>query len=164
MTSGRSSHINQLQANTSLIFGPEFDQTWFPSKFNRGSIEKFQYLLGAQMTPEGKKYPLLPPILFPDGPQNKKDVFLNPALVRVRIFSCDTFTTQYTEECTGTKGYLVQSCCRTWWGKKAKVYWWDQYYYILQKKVPTVTNTATFNKSLVACRKQNPLWSQALWD
>ena len=35
-------------------------------------------------------------------------------------------------------------CCRTWWGKKAKVYWWDQYYYILQKKVPTVTNTCTY--------------------
>ena len=97
MTSGRSTHINRLWVHASLIFGPEFDQTWFPSKANRGSIEKLQNLLGACMTPKGKKYPLLPPILFPDGSQNKKDVFLNPALVKVRIFFCKTFTTQYAD-------------------------------------------------------------------
>ena len=87
MSSGRSSHVNRLRGHGSLIFGPEFDQKWFPAKFNRGSIKKLQELLGVQTTPEGKKYVLLAPILFPDGSNDKKDVFLNPALVRVSIFS-----------------------------------------------------------------------------
>jgi hypothetical protein len=93
MSSGRSSHINRLRNNASVIFGPGFEQHWFPSKFNRGSIEKLQELLGAQMTSKGKKYLLLPPILFPDGSQNKRDVFLNPALIRVSIFTSQAFTT-----------------------------------------------------------------------
>lgn len=87
MSSARSSHINRLRNNAAVIFGPGFDQNWFPSKFNRGSIEKLQELLGAHMTPKGKKYLLLPPILFPDGSQNKRDVFLNPALIRVSALS-----------------------------------------------------------------------------
>ena len=97
MMSGCLTHINWLWGHTSLIFSPKFDQTWFPLKANRGSIKKLQYLLGACITPEGKKYPLLPPILFPNGSQNKKDVFLNLALVRVCIFFCKTSTTQYTD-------------------------------------------------------------------
>ena len=93
MMSARSSHINCLRNNASLIFGPGFDQMWFPSKFKRGSIEKLQVLLGAQMTPKGKKYLLLPPILFPDGSKSKRDVFLNPALVKVSLSPHHAFTT-----------------------------------------------------------------------
>ena len=85
MTSGRSSHVNRLRSNGALIFGPGFEQGWFPSQIDRGAIDKLQTLLGAHMTPEGKKYRLLPPILFPYGSQNRKDVFLNPALARVSV-------------------------------------------------------------------------------
>ena len=85
MTGGRSFHVNRLRGCGAMIFGPGFEQIWFPSRINRGSIEKFQTLLGAHMTPEGKKYPLLPPILFPTGSQNRKDVFLNPALAKASL-------------------------------------------------------------------------------
>ena len=44
-----------------------------------------QELLGAYMTAEGKKYALLPPILFPQGSKNPTDIFLNPALVNVSL-------------------------------------------------------------------------------
>lgn len=50
-----------------------------------------QALLGANMTSQGKKYPLFPPILFPDELQRKKDVFLNPALVRVSLYAYKDF-------------------------------------------------------------------------
>jgi hypothetical protein len=79
----RSSHVNRLRSNGSMIFGPGFEQQWFPSKFNRESIEMFQDLLGVHMTSMGKKYPLLPPIFYPNESQSKRDVFLNPALVNV---------------------------------------------------------------------------------
>lgn len=97
MTSARSSHVNRLRHSASLIFGPGFEQCWFPSKFNgRGSVEKLQVLLGAHLTAQGKKYPLIPPILFPDGSTNKRDVFLNPALVRVSFVYYQVFTTILT--------------------------------------------------------------------
>jgi hypothetical protein len=85
MVAARSSHINRLRSHGTLIFGPGFDVEWFPSKFNRGSIEKLQDLLGAHESPVGKKYDFLPPILFPNGSTKKSEVFLNPALVKVRI-------------------------------------------------------------------------------
>jgi len=85
MMAARSSHINCLRGHASLIFGPGFNQEWFASGFQRASIEKFQGLLGANSNQKGKKYPLLPPILFPDGSKSGRDVFLNPVLVRVRI-------------------------------------------------------------------------------
>ena len=88
MSSLRSSHINRLRANGTLIFGSGFQQEWFPSKFERGSVETLQKLLGAHMTPKGKKYLLLPPILYLDGSsKNKRDLFLNPALIKVSTFA-----------------------------------------------------------------------------
>jgi len=93
MSSARSSQINRLRNHGALIFGPDFDQNWFLSKSDRGSVEKLQKLLGAHMTPEGRKYPLLPPILFPDQSQKQSDVFLNPALVRVSTLSYRAFAT-----------------------------------------------------------------------
>ena len=98
MSSTRSSHINRLQTHASLIFGSGFEQDWFTSKYKRGSIEKLQELLGANVTSKGKKYPLLPPILFPNGSRSKKDIFLNPALVRVSVLSYQAFATWYTHK------------------------------------------------------------------
>ena len=56
-----------------------------------------QKLLGAHVSQEGKKYHVLPPILFPDESQKKKDVFLNPALVRVSL-SFQVFAMQCTNK------------------------------------------------------------------
>ena len=85
MQGGHLFHTNCLQTNGALIFGPGFEQSWFPLKTNRENNEMFQMLLGVHTTSEGKKYCLLPPILFPTGSTNRKDVFLNPALVRVSV-------------------------------------------------------------------------------
>jgi hypothetical protein len=94
----RLSHVNRLRNNGAMIFGPGFEQQWFPSKFDRETIEKFQDLLGAHMTPRGKKYPLLPPIFYPNGSQSKRDVFLNPALVKVSHSSHRVFTTRRADK------------------------------------------------------------------
>ena len=83
MSTARSSHVNRLRGCASLIFGPEFDQNWFITKFDRQSVEKLQELLGVQPTGQGRKYSLLPPILYPNSSMKKKDLFLNPALVNV---------------------------------------------------------------------------------
>jgi len=68
-----------------LIFGKNFEQEWFQSKFKgRGGIKKLQELVGATEGPNGTKtYRLLPPVLFPEGSTRKQDVFLNPALIKV---------------------------------------------------------------------------------
>lgn len=68
-----------------MIFNGDFKQEWFSTKFDRNSLPGFQELLGVTITTEGKKYPLLPPILFRNGSKDKEGLFLNPALVRVRI-------------------------------------------------------------------------------
>lgn len=81
----RATHINRLRTHAGEIFGPGFEQTWFATKFKRGSVEKLQVASGAYTTSMGKKYRLLPPILFPKDSKHKKDVFLNPALIKVRL-------------------------------------------------------------------------------
>ena len=83
MTAIRSSQINRVRGHTAQIFGPGFDQAWFATKFDRGSVEKLQTLLAPYMTPKGKKYAAIPPILFPAGSTRRGDVFRNPALIRV---------------------------------------------------------------------------------
>jgi hypothetical protein len=93
MTSSRSSHVNRIRGCASIIFGAGFEPDWFASKFNRGSVEKLQELVGARVSSKGKGYLLLPPILYPDGSQNKKDIFLNPALVKASILSNQVFGT-----------------------------------------------------------------------
>ena len=98
MTSAHSTHVNRLRNNATLIFGPGFEQEWFPSKTNRGCIKKLQELLGVYETPEGKKYRVLPPILFPYRSDKKGDIFLNPALVKVSTFFYKAFTTRYTDK------------------------------------------------------------------
>ena len=69
-----------------MIFGPDFKQDWFTSKFDRAPITKLQELLGVNPVKGGKTYSLFPPALFPEGPTRPQDVFLNPALAKVRLF------------------------------------------------------------------------------
>ena len=85
MGGARSSHINRLRNNAGEIFGPEFPQKWFATRFKRATVPKLQDFSGVKDTLGGKEYPVFPPILFPNGIENKKDVFLNPALVNVSI-------------------------------------------------------------------------------
>ena len=87
MSAARSSHTNRLRTHAIEIFGDGFERVWFATRYDRAAIEKLQVLSGAHMTDKGKRYRLLPPILFPDGSNSKKDVFLNPALVRVSVLS-----------------------------------------------------------------------------
>ena len=52
---------------------------------DRATVGVFQELLGVKDTPKGKRYPMLPPILYPAGSgTDPKKLFLNPALVNVR--------------------------------------------------------------------------------
>lgn len=85
MTAKRSSHVNCLHGSAAKIFG--YDSDFFAWKFDRSSIKEFQALLGVKDTPKGKRYLMLPPILYPDGSNmNPKQLFLNPALVKVGTF------------------------------------------------------------------------------
>ena len=89
MSKARSSHIHRLRQSASTIFNGNFKQEWFSTSFDRSSLPEFQELLGATVTAEGKKYPLLPPVLFRNGPRNKEGLFLNLALVKVRVLSVE---------------------------------------------------------------------------
>jgi len=82
MGASRSSHIFRLRSIASKIFG--FGADFFDSKYDRSTVPQFQILLGVKDTPKGKRYPLLPPILYPDGfNMDPRQIFLNPALVKV---------------------------------------------------------------------------------
>jgi hypothetical protein len=85
MGASRASHVRRLRVHAAQIFGSGFEQAWFGTKYARGSVEKLQGLSGAHVTPQGKKYRLLALVLFPEGSSNKKDIFLNPALVNVSV-------------------------------------------------------------------------------
>ena len=89
MSKARSSHIHRLRQSASTIFDGDFKQGWFCTSFDRSSLPEFQELLGVTITAEGKKYPLLPPILFRNGPRDKEGLFLNSALVRVCVSSVE---------------------------------------------------------------------------
>ena len=88
MSATRSSHIHRLRQWAPTIFAcdGDFKQEWFFVSFNRATLPKFQELLGVTVTSEGKKYPLLPPILFQNGSQDREGLFLNLALVQVCVF------------------------------------------------------------------------------
>ena len=87
MSKARASHIHRLRQSAPTIFDGDFKQAWFTTSFDRSSLPKFQELLGVTVTAEGKAYPLLPPVLFRNGLRDKKGLFLNSALVRVRVSS-----------------------------------------------------------------------------
>ena len=84
----RGSHIHRIHQVGSIIFRNCFEQQWFLSGYNRSMLPEFQKLLGAIATSGGKKYLLLPPVLYPDGSMSKDTLFLNPALAKVRVFAC----------------------------------------------------------------------------
>ena len=79
----RSSHIHRIRLAASTIFGCGFQQEWFLTQYDRNSLPEFQEQLGAIITPGGKKYPLLPPVLYPNELLDKNTLFTNPALARV---------------------------------------------------------------------------------
>lgn len=87
MSGARSSHIHRLRQCAPTIFNSSgnFTQEEFASTFDRNTILMFQELLGVTTTTEGKKYPLLPPILFRNGQRDKNGLFLNLALVKVGV-------------------------------------------------------------------------------
>ena len=98
MNAARSSHTNRLRVHALEIFGDGFQQKWFATQFDRSAIEELQVLSGAYSTTSGKKYRVIPPILFPNGSTNKKEVFLNPALVNVSLLFDYLSATSYTDE------------------------------------------------------------------
>ena len=93
MGSVRATEVHRLRSKAGVIFGPEFKQTWFATKYKRVTVDKLQVSSGAYITTKGKKYRLLPPVLFPDTSENKKDVFLNPALVKASVLLYQVFAT-----------------------------------------------------------------------
>jgi hypothetical protein len=88
MQTARASHIHCIRLVGSTIFGPGFQQEWFTSKYDRNTLPEFQELLGAMITSGGKKYLLLPPVLFPNGLSDKDALFLNPVLAKVLTLVC----------------------------------------------------------------------------
>ena len=81
----RSPYIFHLRGVGNKIFG--FGGTdFFDSKFDHSTILEFQVLLGVKNTSKGKRYPMFPLILYPDGKStDPKQLFLNPALTKVNI-------------------------------------------------------------------------------
>lgn len=84
MQTTRGSHIHRIRQVASSIFG--FTQDYFNIEYDRSSLPEFQKLLGVTISPGGKKYPLFPPILYPDGVPNKDVLFLNPVVGDVSTF------------------------------------------------------------------------------
>ena len=88
--------MSHLRESGAFIFGKGFEPGWFPSKFDgRGDVQMLQKLIGAKMSNGGTSYHIFPPILFPEGSTNSKDVFLNPALINVSLFT--VATAQFTK-------------------------------------------------------------------
>lgn len=84
MGSVRSSKLNVVRTNASLIFGASFKQDWFVTNYDRTKEPILVKLSGAKVTRGAFAYDPFPPILFPDSPKkNEKDVFMNPVLIRV---------------------------------------------------------------------------------
>ena len=83
MQTTRGSHIHRIRQVAPTIFGPPVEQEWFASDYDRTACPGFQDLLGVTITSAGKKYPLFPPILYPDGSQDKSTLFMNPVLVKI---------------------------------------------------------------------------------
>lgn len=113
MQRARSSHIHRVRLAASTIFGCGFQQEWFLTQYDRNSLPEFQEQLGAIITPEGKKYPLLPPVLYPNESLDKNTLFMNPALAKV----CD-LSVQRIVRCAytyiDTKGYVLWTYLALW--------------------------------------------------
>ena len=82
----RASHVHRLHGSGGIIFG--FSPDYFLSGCDRSKVAEFQDLLGVKETTKGKRYPMLPPILYPPGSgMDPKKLFLNPALIKVSDLS-----------------------------------------------------------------------------
>ena len=82
----RTYKISRLRGAGALIFG--FGAEYFITDYDRATVQEFQGLLGVKNTPKGKHYPMLPPILYPEGSgMDPKQLFLNPALVKVSVWT-----------------------------------------------------------------------------
>lgn len=92
----RGSHKYKVQSVAYIVFEELMEQEWFGPMnmtkinnfrkwfrrdFNRATLKPFQDLL---LTSDKSRYDVFPPILFPDfDVTKKKEVFLNPALIKV---------------------------------------------------------------------------------
>lgn len=82
MRTRRSFHVHRLLLHGGIIFG--LSGTYFEAGFDRSTSNECMDLLGVKDTPKGKRYPILPPILYPEGSRNDpKKLFLSPAITRV---------------------------------------------------------------------------------
>jgi hypothetical protein len=81
MNGQRTAHVHRLRISGAKIFG--LNSEFFDIEFDRSQSEVCQKLLGVQITPKGKHYPILPPILYPEGSMDPKKLFLNTAIIRV---------------------------------------------------------------------------------
>jgi len=89
MIAKRSTYVHTLRGSAGIIFG--FPPEFFTTDFDRSKVPEFQALLGVKNTAKGPRYPVLPPILYPDGNYGEPtQLFLNPALVKVSILSDKT--------------------------------------------------------------------------
>jgi hypothetical protein len=82
MQATRGSHIYRIRGVAHKIFGRT---DLFKDSRDKDSDPVLQGLLGVTITPGGKKYALLPPILYPNELPDKDTLFLNPPLAKVRI-------------------------------------------------------------------------------
>jgi hypothetical protein len=90
----RHHHVYRLRTVGASIFG--FDSEYFATQYDRSTVQEFRTLLGVKDTPKGKRYPMLPLILYPNGSDtDPKQLFLNPALIKVSVHSISCFYTVY---------------------------------------------------------------------
>jgi hypothetical protein len=86
MGKSRSSTIHRLRQVGGTIFGT--DPSYFVSGYDRESVPEFQQLLGITDSNMGKRYPMFPPILYPeDSGLDARQLFLNPAIAKVSKIS-----------------------------------------------------------------------------
>lgn len=81
MRKARSSYVHRLRSVGNKIFG--FSGNFFDSKFDRSAVPEFRALLGVTDSLKGKRYPMFPPILYPNDSMNPRQLFLNPVLTKV---------------------------------------------------------------------------------
>jgi hypothetical protein len=90
----RHHHIHRIRTVGDAIFG--FKSEYFATAYNRLEVPEFHILLGVKDTPKGRRYPMLPPILYPDGSDtDPKRLFLNPALIKASAHSISCFCAIY---------------------------------------------------------------------
>jgi hypothetical protein len=86
----RHHHIHRIRTVGDAVFG--FESKYFATEYDRSEVPEFGILLGVKDTPKGRRYPMLPPILYPNGSDaDPKQLFLNPALIKASAHSISHF-------------------------------------------------------------------------